>query len=41
MNETVAIINQILEEHKVIIRHAIDLERVTNDAEALKALQII
>ena len=38
MNETLAIINQILEEHKVIIQQAIDLEQVANDAEALVTL---
>ena len=38
MNETLAIINQILEEHKVIIRQALNLEQVANDAETIVTL---
>lgn len=38
VKETIAIINQIIEEHKVILQQAGDLEQVANDAEAMMTL---
>jgi iron-sulfur cluster repair protein YtfE (RIC family) len=38
VEETIAIINQIIDEHKVILRHTHDLEQVANDAEAMMTL---
>lgn len=35
MEETIAIINQIIDEHKVILRHTHDLEQVANDVESM------
>jgi len=38
VKEILAIINQIIKEHKVILQHAAELEQVANDAEALTTL---
>jgi len=38
VKEILAIINQIIKEHKVILQHGAELEQVANDAEALMTL---